>query len=67
MIYGLRSAEWALLQTKTVMYLKCFEYLVGKRSITVPTFNSCTESVGRLGIMHDRMPDCHPIFRVLMQ
>ena len=34
---------------------------------TVPTFNSCTESVGRPGIMNGRMPDCPPFFMVWMQ
>ena len=27
---------------------------------TVPIFYSCTKCVGSPGIMHDRMPDCHP-------
>ena len=27
---------------------------------TEPTFNSCTKYVGSPGIIHNRMPDCHP-------
>ena len=29
------------------------------KMFTVQTFNSCTECVGRVGIIHDRSPDCH--------
>ena len=29
---------------------------------TVPTFNFYTKCVGRSGIIHDRMPDCQPVF-----
>ena len=29
---------------------------------TVPTFNSCTKCVGRPGRIHDRTPECSPIF-----
>ena len=28
---------------------------------TVPTFNSCTKCMGSLGIIHDLMPNCHPV------
>ena len=32
------------------------------RHATVPTFNSCTKCVGSSGRIHDRTPDCPPIF-----
>ena len=28
---------------------------------TVPTFYSCTECLGSLGIIHDHTPDCHTV------
>ena len=36
-----------------------FQVLYGA---TVPTFNSCTKCVGSPGRIHDRTPDCPPIF-----
>ena len=33
---------------------------------TVPTFNSCTKFAGSPGIIHDHMPDCHPLSWVWM-
>ena len=29
--------------------------------ITVQAFNSCTKYMGSPGIIHNRMPDCHPV------
>ena len=28
----------------------------------MPTFNSCTKYVGSPDMVHDRTPDCHPVF-----
>ena len=33
---------------------------------TVPIFNSCTKCMDSLGMIHDRMLDCHPISRAWM-
>ena len=44
--------------------LLCNRYVfrIFKRSTrTVSTFNSCTKCVGSSGMIHDRMPDCHPV------